>query len=61
MSWNGRLLLVPWRHVPTWFDATADERAAFHLHVHLIPRHRGDVPGPAGGVRHVIPALTPLT
>jgi diadenosine tetraphosphate (Ap4A) HIT family hydrolase len=24
----GHLLLVPRRHVPTWFDATAEERAA---------------------------------
>lgn len=26
-----------------------------HLHVHLIPRYRGDVDDPTGGVRHVIP------
>jgi diadenosine tetraphosphate (Ap4A) HIT family hydrolase len=26
-----------------------------HLHVHVIPRHTGDVPDPRGGVRHVIP------
>lgn len=27
-----------------------------HLHVHVIPRYRGDMPaGPRGGVRHVIP------
>ena len=26
-----------------------------HLHVHLIPRHHGDVDNPAGGVRYVIP------
>lgn len=26
-----------------------------HLHVHVIPRYRGDVPDPTGGVRHVIP------
>ena len=25
-----------------------------HLHVHVIPRDRGDVPDPRGGVRHVI-------
>jgi diadenosine tetraphosphate (Ap4A) HIT family hydrolase len=25
---EGHLLLVPRRHVPTWFDATADEQAA---------------------------------
>ncbi len=27
----------------------------FHLHIHLIPRRRGDVERPRGGVRHVIP------
>lgn len=27
-----------------------------HLHLHVIPRYRGDVPDPRGGVRHVIPA-----
>lgn len=26
-----------------------------HLHVHVIPRYRGDVPDPRGGVRWVIP------
>ena len=26
-----------------------------HLHIHLIPRYRGDVPNPRGGVRGVIP------
>lgn len=26
-----------------------------HVHVHVIPRYRGDVPNPRGGVRHVIP------
>ena len=26
-----------------------------HLHVHIIPRYRGDVVDPRGGVRHVIP------
>jgi diadenosine tetraphosphate (Ap4A) HIT family hydrolase len=26
-----------------------------HAHVHLIPRHLGDVPEPKGGVRNVIP------
>src|SRR5580765_1451241 len=25
-----------------------------HLHIHVIPRYRGDVPDPRGGVRHVI-------
>jgi diadenosine tetraphosphate (Ap4A) HIT family hydrolase len=27
-----------------------------HVHVHLIPRRRGDTPDPRGGVRGVIPA-----
>lgn len=27
-----------------------------HLHVHVIPRYRGDVPDPRGGVRGVIPS-----
>lgn len=26
-----------------------------HVHVHLIPRYRGDTPRPRGGVRGVIP------
>ena len=28
-----------------------------HLHVHIIPRYKNDVPDPSGGVRHVIPHL----
>ena len=27
----------------------------FHLHVHLIPRYRGDRPDPRGGVRWILP------
>ena len=27
----------------------------FHCHIHLIPRRKGDVAAPRGGVRHVIP------
>ena len=27
----------------------------FHLHVHLIPRYRGDASDPRGGVRNSIP------
>ena len=30
-------------------------QTVMHCHVHLIPRRRGDVPSPRGGVRHVIP------
>lgn len=30
-------------------------QSIMHLHVHLIPRYRGDVENPRGGVRGVIP------
>ena len=30
-------------------------QSIMHLHVHLIPRYKGDVPNPRGGVRGVIP------
>lgn len=30
-------------------------QTVFHLHVHVIPRYRGDMADPRGGVRHVIP------
>jgi diadenosine tetraphosphate (Ap4A) HIT family hydrolase len=26
-----------------------------HLHIHLIPRHKGDTPDPRGGVRWIFP------
>ena len=87
---DGHALVITRRHVPTWFEATAEEQVAitrgisiarneiektrqpdgykvgfnvweaagqtvFHLHVHVIPRLRGDVEEPRGGVRHVIP------
>jgi diadenosine tetraphosphate (Ap4A) HIT family hydrolase len=31
-------------------------QTVLHLHVHVIPRYRGDVPDPRGGVRGVIPS-----
>jgi diadenosine tetraphosphate (Ap4A) HIT family hydrolase len=87
---EGHTLVVPRRHVSSWFDTTEQERTAIfalgdevktaldnelrpdgynlginigetagqtvmHLHLHVIPRHDGDVEEPAGGVRHVIP------
>ena len=87
----GHALVVPRRHVPGWFEASAEERLELlealdaardvvlarhrpdgfnvgmnlgeaagqtvpHLHVHLIPRYRGDTPDPRGGVRWVLPA-----
>ena len=31
-------------------------QSIFHVHMHLIPRYKGDVPNPRGGVRGVIPS-----
>jgi diadenosine tetraphosphate (Ap4A) HIT family hydrolase len=31
----------------------------FHLHVHLIPRYKGDVNDPRGGIRHLKEELVP--
>lgn len=30
-------------------------QSIFHCHIHLIPRRKGDVESPRGGVRHIIP------
>jgi diadenosine tetraphosphate (Ap4A) HIT family hydrolase len=30
-------------------------QTVFHCHIHLIPRRKGDVSNPRGGVRHIIP------
>lgn len=30
-------------------------QTVFHCHLHLIPRRRGDVEDPRGGVRHLMP------
>lgn len=35
---------------------SAAGQTVFHLHLHVIPRYRGDVEDPRGGVRHVIPS-----
>ena len=31
-------------------------QTVFHLHIHLIPRYKGDMDDPTGGVRGVIPS-----
>jgi diadenosine tetraphosphate (Ap4A) HIT family hydrolase len=86
----GHTLVIPRRHVASFFDLTAEEVAAcmalikeektrideefspdgynigvnvgpaagqsiYHVHIHIIPRYKGDVENPQGGVRHVIP------
>ncbi|MFH1151816.1 MAG: HIT family protein [Nanoarchaeota archaeon] len=35
-------------------DKEAGGQTIFHLHIHLIPRHKGDVENPIGGVRNII-------
>ena len=88
---QGHTLVVPRRHVASFFDLDEAERASawqlaaeihgrlrrelqpdgvnlgindgeaagqtvLHAHLHIIPRFRGDVPDPRGGVRWVLPA-----
>ena len=88
---QGHCLVVPKRHVETWFDMSKEERQeAFelidqvkamldeeyspdgyniglncgeaagqtipHAHIHVIPRYKGDMENPRGGVRGVIPS-----
>jgi diadenosine tetraphosphate (Ap4A) HIT family hydrolase len=86
----GHTLVIPRRHVASFFDLTPEEVATcmglikeekirideefhpdgynigvnvgpaagqsiLHVHIHIIPRYKGDVENPQGGVRHVIP------
>lgn len=86
----GHALIIPKRHVASYFDLTPHEiqamqivlrrvkeivedrfhpdgfnigvnvneaagQSVFHVHMHLIPRYKGDVENPKGGVRGVIP------
>jgi diadenosine tetraphosphate (Ap4A) HIT family hydrolase len=36
-------------------DGEAAGQTVMHLHIHLIPRYKGDTEDPRGGVRHVFP------
>lgn len=88
---EGHTLVIPKRHVGSFFELTMEDQSAIlrfvnevrmellhrfqpdsfnlglndgpeagqtvgHCHLHLIPRRRGDVPDPRGGVRWVIPS-----
>lgn len=48
------------RHRPDAFtvginDGLAAGQTISHAHVHVIPRHLGDVPDPTGGLRGILP------
>ncbi len=34
-------------------------QTVMHLHIHLIPRYKGDIEDPRGGIRKAIPNLVP--
>ncbi len=38
-------------------DGTSAGRTVNHLHWHIIPRYKGDMEDPRGGVRYVIPGM----
>ena len=87
---KGHVLIIPFRHFDSYFDATKEEKHAIidlmedvkrlidekyspdgynlgvnigfysgqtvmHVHYHVIPRYKGDIKVPKGGVRGVIP------
>jgi diadenosine tetraphosphate (Ap4A) HIT family hydrolase len=48
------------KHQPDGFNLGVNVHApagqtVFHAHLHLIPRYKGDVSNPRGGVRGVVP------
>ena len=53
--------LIQKKHSPDGYNIGANignaaGQARMHVHVHLIPRYKGDVPDPSGGIRCVLKA-----
>jgi len=38
-------------------DGEAAGRTVHHLHIHIIPRFKGDMRDPKGGIRYIIPGM----
>jgi len=38
-----------------WNEGEAAGRTINHFHFHIIPRYKGDIPNPVGGIRNIIP------
>ena len=58
---EGHTLFIPKRHIADYFGLVPAEVSAINLLMaqqkqllHLIPRRKGDVENPRGGVRHII-------
>jgi diadenosine tetraphosphate (Ap4A) HIT family hydrolase len=56
--------LIDEKHFPEAYtiginDGKAAGRSIDHLHIHLIPRHHGDVDDPRGGIRRAAPNSDP--
>jgi diadenosine tetraphosphate (Ap4A) HIT family hydrolase len=52
--------ILEMRYGPDGFNVGANcgeaaGQSVWHAHIHVIPRYKGDVADPRGGVRHVIP------
>ena len=56
---NAAQRLVQAKHSPDGYNVgvnvgKAAGQSRMHVHLHLIPRYKGDVPDPAGGIRCVL-------